>query len=201
MQPAENGSSSAAQKTAQKMTTSSLIVAKFKGNKCVLKEMPMADDEVRKRIEREVAVRGMFRLPSPGIAPLDAVFYDKSTARMYLHYKLDEVGSMADWLQAGKPKPWDVQSVFQQLLAAVAYLHSHQIAHRRLTLDNVYVGIVGDAMGEIARPFVSDFSRSVVALPNAAIMNDTESLISTQSQQPPKAEGAGNGYKTLLQLI
>ena len=100
---------------------------------------------------------------------------------------------MADWLHAGKPKPWDVQSVFQQLLAAVAYIHSHQIAHRRLTLDSVYVGIVGDAMGEIARPFVSDFSGSVVALPNTAIMNDTKSFISAhkkgETQQPPKAEG------------
>ena len=200
MQPAENCSSSAAQKTAQKMTSSSLIVAKFKGNKCVLKEMPMADDGVRKRIEREVAVRGMFRAPlHPGIAPLDAVFYDKSTARMYLHYKLDEVGSMADWLQAGKPKPWDIQSVFQQLLAAVAYIHSHQIAHRRLTLDNVYVGIVGDAMGEIARPFVSDFSGSVVALPNAAIVEDKESLNSIQNkgeaQQAKEGGGTGNRYE------
>ena len=54
-------------------------VAKFKGSKCVLKEMPMADDQIRKQIEREVAVRGMFRPPlHPAIAPLDAVFYDKT---------------------------------------------------------------------------------------------------------------------------
>ena len=144
---------------------STLIVAKYRGNKCVLNELPMTDEGIRKKIEREVAVRGMFRPPlHPGIAPLDAVFYDNSTARMYMHYSLNEVGTMADWLQAAKPEPWDIQSVFQQLFSALTYVHSHQIAHRNLSLDTVYVGIVGDASGEMARPFISDFSNAEVIL-------------------------------------
>ena len=174
MQPPENSQDYTSNKDLTKnMGNSSLIVAKFKGSKCVLKEMPMADDQIRKQIEREVAVRGMFRPPlHPAIAPLDAVFYDKNTARMYMHYQLEEVGTMADWLQAGKPKAWDIQSVFQQLLSAIAYIHSHQISHRRLNLETVYVGIVGDATGELARPFVSDFSGALVALPNTSRNTD-----------------------------
>ena len=179
--------------------SSSLIVAKFRGNKCVLKELPMTDEKIRKKIEREVAVRGMFRAPlHPGVAPLDAVFYDNSTARMYMHYKLDEVGTMADWLEAATPASWDIQSVFQQIFAALAYVHSHQIAHQNINLESVYIGIVGDASGELARPFISDFTDAVVVLSGGhALKNDGH-------QSMKKSRGnveSGNGASFLAPEI
>jgi hypothetical protein len=155
--------SSSSSSTSKRAPGSSMLVAVHRGAKCVLKELSMGDEMTRQRIEREVAIRGMFQEPvHPNIAPLEAIFYEQELGKMYIHYRLVEVGNLADWLSAGKPQPWDIQSVFQQLAGTLVYLHSHQIVHRCLSLDNILIGIQGDAQGELPRPYVTDFGDSIV---------------------------------------
>ena len=147
----------------RKHNATSMLVAVHRGNKCVLKELSMGDQETRQRIEREVAIRGMLTEPvHPNIAPLEAIFYEKDIGKMYIHYGLVEVGNLADWLKAGDPQPWDIQSVFQQLAGTLVYLHQHQIVHRSLSLDGVLIGIQGDAHGELPKPYVTDFGDALI---------------------------------------
>ena len=143
-------------------SASSMMVAVHRGTKCVLKEFS-GDELTRQRIEREVAIRGMFTEPvHSNIAPLEAIFFDVAVNKSYIHYRLNEVGNLADWLLEGTPQPWDIQSVFQQLVGTLVYLHSHQIVHRCLSLDNILIGIQGDAQGDVPKPFVTDFGDAVV---------------------------------------
>ena len=150
-------------KRSRNHNSASMLVAVHRGNKCVLKELSMGDQETRQRIEREVAIRGMLTEPvHPNIAPLEAIFYEKDIGKMYIHYDLVEVGNLADWLAAGAPQPWDIQSVFQQLAGTLVYLHQHQIVHRSLSLDGVLIGIQGDAHGELPKPYVTDFGDALI---------------------------------------
>ena len=163
---------SSVESSSQKKNTrnsSSMLVAVHRGNKCVLKELSMGDQETRQRIEREVAIRGMLTEPvHPNIAPLEAIFYERDIGKMYIHYGLVEVGNLADWLAAGEPQPWDIQSVFQQLAGTLVYLHQHQIVHRTLSLDSVLIGIQGDAHGELPKPYVTDFGDALIVPRNNA---------------------------------
>ena len=167
-------------------SSSSMLVAVHRGAKCVLKELSMSDEMTRRRIEREVAIRGMFQEPvHPNIAPLEAIFYEKDLGKMYIHYRLVEVGNLADWLSGGRPQPWDIQSVFQQLAGTLVYLHSHQIVHRCLSLDNILIGIQGDAQGELPRPYVTDFGDSVIV---------PRQVLDTARSSPP-SRGAGGDLR------
>ena len=175
---------------------SSMLVAVHRGAKCVLKELSMGDEMTRQRIEREVAIRGMFQEPvHPNIAPLEAIFYEQELGKMYIHYRLVEVGNLADWLSGGRPQPWDIQSVFQQLAGTLVYLHSHQIVHRCLSLDNILIGIQGDAQGELPRPFVTDFGDAIV-VPREVLSGMVQSRRRSHRNQfgeETKQRGGGSG--------
>ena len=112
---------------------------------------------------------------------------------MYIHYKLVEVGNLADWLSGGSPQPWDIQSVFQQLAGTLVYLHSHQIVHRSLSLDNILIGIQGDAQGELPRPYVTDFGDSLVVPREVLSSMRSDSMGSPHGGGGGRVSGGGSG--------
>ncbi|KAK3281607.1 hypothetical protein CYMTET_10602 [Cymbomonas tetramitiformis] len=97
----------------------------------------------------------LWTLHHPAIIAVEAVFRAGPSA--YIQMPYINGGTLGEWLEKRRPKPWELQSVFRQLLQGLAYLHDHNITHRHLSPDNVLMA-GGDSLG----PIICDFSFSKI---------------------------------------
>ena len=146
------------------------------GERCTLKAISLSNIDARQRVEREIAIRSVLRPPAhPALAPIDAVFLVNEGIPehvggnvMCVHMGLDnsKTTTMHRWLCENR-KPWDVQSVFHQLASALAYLHSHHVAHRDLGLRTVLLSSEDETGSDAThgpwRPFLTEFGGAIVS--------------------------------------
>lgn len=90
------------------------MLVKFNRRLCVLKEVTLHNEATRKVFENEVNL--LWKLQHPAIVTVEAVFYD--TLRAYIQMPYLAGGTLRAWVANNDPKPWEIQSVFRQLLQA-----------------------------------------------------------------------------------
>lgn len=88
-----------------------VLLVKLNNRAVVLKEIALNNEAARKVFENEVGL--LWKLNHPAIIKVQAVFYEG--LRAYIQLPYIEQGTFGQWL-ASNPKPWEVQSVFRQLV-------------------------------------------------------------------------------------
>eukprot|EP00898_Chlorokybus_atmophyticus_P005482 jgi/Chlat1/5935/Chrsp4S06260 len=171
-----------------------VLLVKYNGRLCVLKELPLSDESARKVFENEVTL--LWKLHHPAIITVEAAFYDG--LRAYIQTPYIDGGTMGQWLLKG-PKPWEVQSAFRQLLQGLSYVHDHGVVHRDMKLDNVL-------MAKDNKPVICDLG---ISKDRSALLAHTTTTsrrvarrkVSTNSllpRNPFGAAGADSGSESFL---
>jgi serine/threonine protein kinase len=125
-----------------------VLLVQLNNHVVVLKEIALNNEAARKVFENEVIL--LWKLDHPAIIKVDAIFYEG--LRAYIQMPYIDRGTLGQWL-ASNPKPWEVQSVFRQLVQGLAFMHDHGVVHRDIKMDNVL-------MTSDTRPIICDFGIS-----------------------------------------
>lgn len=143
----------------------------------------MEDAEFAGRFQNEM--RDLSRLKHDGIVPLLDFGVAESQAYVALPYIAG--GSLAALIAGyGALAPGEAASIVDQVAAALAYAHEHDILHRNLTAFNIL-------MDEGSTAYVTDFSLPVIRDAAAALM-DTP-VGGAPSTMPPEV-ASGNSEAT-----
>mmetsp|Transcript_7394 Transcript_7394/g.18811 ORF Transcript_7394/g.18811 Transcript_7394/m.18811 type:complete len:1283 (+) Transcript_7394:321-4169(+) len=154
-----------------------VLLVKFNNRVVVLKEIALNNEAARKVFENEVSL--LWKLRHPAIIKVEAIFYEG--LRAYIQMPYVDQGTLRQWLLSN-PKPWEVQSVFRQLVQGLAYMHDHGIVHRDIKMDNVL-------MTADTRPVICDFGISHETSRN---YSDSGGTMSTESTR--ERTNTGGGY-------
>ncbi|CCW68912.1 unnamed protein product [Phytomonas sp. Hart1] len=135
-----------------------------RGDNFALKEIPIDDEKVRRRFQREVDI--IASCMHPNIVRVKGVFFDGPFAYLLLPYY--HRGSLQTLLGAKEPIQWgDIQSIFRQLATGLAYLHERSICHGDIKPSNIL-------MAEAGYPIISDFG---IARDNGRLGEDLDLAI------------------------
>ncbi len=125
------------------------------------------------RFEREAHVAA--RLSHPNL--VNVFDYSASGSRPYLVMEYVAGGTLADRLRAGRRDDWDPETVFRELMSALAHVHAAGIIHRDIKPANVLIGPDG-------RSRLTDFG---VARPSGAeTLTRTGLVVGTARYLPPE---------------
>ena len=102
----------------------------------VLADSLALDTDYVTRFEREARVAA--RLSHPNLV---GVFdFSAAGSRPYLVMEYVPGGTLADRLRAGRRQDWEPETVFRELMSAVAHVHAAGIIHRDVKPGNVLIG-------------------------------------------------------------
>lgn len=119
----------------------------------IIDRQMVADNNMDTQLRREINVMG--QMDHPGLIKLHAVMH--STKNIFIVLDLAQGGELFNKLAQDGPLPEKVaRSYFQQLIDALAYMHSKNAVHRDLKPENLLL----DSEGKLK---IADFGLSIMA--------------------------------------
>lgn len=139
-----------------------------------------ADDEYRKRFEREILV--MQSLNHPNIVPIFSYGEDQGIA--YFVMKLIEGSSLNHMLRRRPFSPHDAWSILEPISHALTYAHQNNVIHRDLKPANILVEMPRTSGAAYGRVYLADFGLS--KLIGAQSLTQVGMMVGTPNYMAPE---------------
>ena len=143
-----------------------LYKTSLEGTVCVLKEFVFESGSDRDLRKFQNEAKRLKSLDHPFIIKLESVLLC-GVDRAYLHMPYYEAGNMSEWLQDRSPSYEQQRALLHLVLQGVTHLHSNNVLHCDIKLDNILI----DMQTGSARPIIADFDIS--------LKNDERALTTT----------------------
>ena len=153
-----------------------------------------ADDEYRKRFEREILV--MQSLHHPNIVPI--LSYGEAQGMAYFVMKLIEGASLNLLIRRRPFSPTDVWAILEPISQALTYAHQNNVIHRDLKPGNILIEKPKLSGASYGRVYLADFGLSKLigaqSLTQAGMMVGTPHYMAPEQVLGEPASAASDIY-------